>query len=82
MTLQEPAEMTEASACIATAAKVHNLTVADITGYSRKRHIVRARWAAAWLMRRRGMSLPQIGRHLNRDHTTIFYALRKMENAQ
>lgn len=54
----------------------------QIVSPQRVREVVEARNLAALLMRRSGLSLPAIGAALNRDHTTIFYAIRKMENAQ
>lgn len=41
--------------------------------------LVHARWALAKAMRKRGASTVQIGRRLNRDHSTILYALRQAE---
>lgn len=39
----------------------------------------RARWLVAYLLREgRCMSTPQIGRYLNRDHSTILHALQRM----
>lgn len=39
------------------------------------KQLVHARWAYAAAMRKRGASTPTIGRRLNRDHSTIVYAL-------
>jgi len=54
----------------------------DLLGTSRSKHIVKARHLAMALIRKHcGMSYPQIGRIFNRDHTTILYAVRKIEGA-
>lgn len=55
----------------------HRLTIDDIKGPSRKAYICRARWDAMRLLRDRGLSLPSIGRMLNRDHTTVVHGLRR-----
>lgn len=57
----------------------HDLTAEDIVGRSRLRPIVKARHEA---MRevynlRWAMSLPNIGRCFNRDHTSILHAIQK-----
>lgn len=39
--------------------------------------LVHARWAYAVAMRKRGVSTPSIGRRLNRDHSTIVYAIQQ-----
>ena len=54
------------------------VSCAEIQGPSRKAHIVAARWQVIALLRARGWSLPKIGKELNRDHTTILYALRQI----
>ncbi len=58
-----------------------DLTPADLTGASRMRHIVLARQAAAWVLRKAAtISLEEIGRLLGgRDHTTIIYSLGQIE---
>lgn len=48
----------------------------EMTGFSRRREIVAARWRAMRILRRLGYSLPQIGGAFNRDHATVFYAVR------
>jgi chromosomal replication initiation ATPase DnaA len=62
-------------ALVEDAAREAGCTVAQILGYQRKfapyRH--RAMMSAAT----EGYSLPQIGRAFNRDHSTVFYAVRK-----
>lgn len=55
--------------------------VADILGPRRTKHIVEARFQAIAEARKRrpDLSLPQLGRAFNRDHTSILSALRKMQ---
>ena len=58
----------------------------DILGDSRLRLIVYARQEVAWRLYQfrdhrgyRRFSMPQIGRYLRRDHTTILHAIRAHE---
>ena len=46
---------------------------------SRKLQDVRARQAASWMLRRNGLSFPQIGSILGVDHTTVLHSCRKVE---
>lgn len=64
---------------MAEVALAHGVTIADILGRSRAHPIVKARHQAIieLALRRPAMSLPQIGRHFSRDHTTILHVLRK-----
>jgi chromosomal replication initiator protein len=53
--------------------------VYQITGKSRKREVVMARYAVIWLTRKyTTLNYSEIGIHLNRDHTTILYAFRQV----
>lgn len=53
---------------------------AELLGDGRHGYVTRARFAAAWIARRRhGYSTPRIGRALNRDHSTILNAIRRCE---
>lgn len=53
-------------------------TVQAITGPNRNRELCTVRHHAMWLIREEtALSLPQIGRLFNRDHTTILSALRR-----
>jgi chromosomal replication initiation ATPase DnaA len=59
-------------------AAVHELTPGDITGRSRVRKIVRARQRFCLLARDDlGLSLCEIGRRLQRDHTTVLHSCRR-----
>ncbi|WP_242095475.1 helix-turn-helix domain-containing protein [Sphingomonas sp. CROZ-RG-20F-R02-07] len=55
--------------------------VSDIIGRSRKLHLVRTRYAAAWLARRHtGKTLTQIGRAFGgRDHSTVTHEITRAE---
>lgn len=55
----------------------HSVSKEDLRSHSRKPHLVRARWDAMKLLRARGLSLPAIGRLLNRHHTTVLDGLRR-----
>lgn len=50
----------------------------DLMSPRRHAPIARARHLAAWLMRRRGLRLEQIGRVLGRHHTTVVSSLRRV----
>lgn len=57
----------------------------DVLGKSRKAHIVDARFAAAWVARRRlrRHSYPEIGRLMGgRDHTSIMHAVRRADEVR
>lgn len=54
-------------------------TPAALTGQSRIQKIAHARQIACHAMRMQGMSLEQIGRVVNRDHTTVIHAIRAVE---
>lgn len=57
------------------------LFACQITDFSRRAPIARARQIAMWRVRRElGLSFPQIAREFNkRDHTTVMYAVRKID---
>ena len=57
--------------------RAHGVTLEQMQGPRRYRPIVRARWALIAALRERGWSLMRIGKFLNRDHTTVLYALRR-----
>ncbi len=63
-------------------AQLFGLTRADLIGTSRRRHVVEARQAAAWVLRHAypALSLEAIGEVLGgRDHTTIIYSIARVE---
>lgn len=66
-------------AIIMAVAETHEITGRDITGTARVDRLVRPRQQVCWIARAEGRySLLQIGRVLNRDHTTILHAVRKV----
>ncbi len=69
-----------ASLIIAQTAAYFGLTIEELTGPSRGRHLVMARQIAMYLCRElTALSLPKIGAQFgNRDHTTVMYADRKI----
>lgn len=70
-----------ASLIIAQTANYFGLSIEELTGPSRGRHLVMARQIAMYLCRElTGLSLPKIGAQFgNRDHTTVMYAERKIK---
>lgn len=65
---------------IRAASEAFGVSPADIIGPSRRHDHVIPRFAAVWVSRKRGYSLPQIGKRLgDRDHTTILSAERRAE---
>ncbi|MCD4523731.1 chromosomal replication initiator protein DnaA [Nocardioides sp. cx-173] len=69
-----------ASLIIAQTASYFGLSIEELTGPSRGRHLVMARQIAMYLCRElTDLSLPKIGAQFgNRDHTTVMYADRKI----
>ncbi len=59
----------------------YNVRISDMTGPKRHRTIARPRQVAMFLAKGlTSRSLPEIGRRFgNRDHTTVLYAIRKIE---
>lgn len=66
-------EMIEA---VCKAMKVSNVALFSA---SRDRWIMRARQVISWVLFKRGMSYPDIGRRLKRDHSSIINAVRRFE---
>ena len=64
-------------AAIDVIAQPHGYTVEDILGKSRFKHLVSVRRLCILMLRERGYSTPEIGRLMNRDHSTIVHALNK-----
>ena len=62
-------------------AQLHGVPVSHVIDPARRgRWLAAVRQEAAWLLHRRvGLSLHQIGRALERDHTTVLYAVRAFE---
>lgn len=58
----------------------YDVTRAELTGARRWADLVTARWTAIYLAARTtGLSLLTLGRMFNRDHSTLLYALRRVE---
>lgn len=56
---------------------VYGLEPGTIASGSRASRVVRARACAAWLLRERGLSYPEIGRALGCCHTTALLGVRR-----
>lgn len=55
----------------------HNVAVHHVMSKRRSRHVVAARHEVCWRLREEtNWSLPQIGRFLGRDHTSVMHACR------
>ena len=55
------------------------LTLPEIRAYDRRPPVVRARDEAMAYLRDKGWTYPQIGRFLNRDHSTCVVAVRRFK---
>jgi chromosomal replication initiator protein len=65
---------------IALVARTYSVTPDDLRSRTRKRHIARPRQIAMYLCRRyTDASLKEIGRTLQRDHTSVLYAIDAVE---
>jgi len=64
-------------AAIDAIAQEHGYTVEDILGPSRRKHLVSVRRLCVLMLHGRGYSTNEIGRMMNRCHTTIVHALNK-----
>lgn len=62
-----------------TAALLFGVPRAALFGRSRVARITQARHALAWALRQQDWSLEAIGAYLHRDHTSIIYALDRIE---
>ena len=58
-------------------AQEHGYSVEDILGKSRLKHLVAVRRLCIVMLRKRGYSTTEIGRLMDRDHSTIVHALNK-----
>lgn len=57
----------------------HGFTADDILGPSRTAKLVRARQDCVTMFRDRGHSTTEIGRIINRDHSTIVHTLQRIQ---
>lgn len=61
---------------VAAVCRVYQVTVAEVMAPGRKVRTVLARQAVMWMLRfSRGMSFPQIGAILRRDHSTVVWGI-------
>ena len=58
-------------------AREHGYTVEDILGKSRLKRLVHVRRLCVLMLREKGYSTTEIGRVMDRDHSTIVHALNK-----
>lgn len=61
-----------------TAAKKHHVLVGEMLGRGRSPSLVRARADLFVALRHLGMSYPEIGAMLDRDHTTVMAACKRL----
>lgn len=71
---QVPQELAE---LVVNLSKQHSFPVAAVRGHRRPTDLVQCRWAIAQAARRLGYPYAAIGRALNRDHTSIIYAVNQ-----
>lgn len=58
----------------------HQMTFIDIAGHAKSKKFCDCRFEVYYRLRRElGLSLMQIGRMLNKDHTSVLHGYRKME---
>lgn len=70
------------AAILQAAAEAAGANVEQLTSWWRApKQLVHARWAAMTVLHQRGHSAKQIGRLLNRDHSTVIYGLRQAQSA-
>ncbi len=62
-------------------AELYGYTAEDILGKSKLKKLVEVRRKCVVWMRGKGYSTTEIGRIMNRDHTTIVHALQKVAAA-
>ncbi len=55
----------------------HGVSLDDILSARRQTDIAAARFEISARLYERGLSYPQIGRLINRDHTTVIHAVRR-----
>jgi chromosomal replication initiator protein len=64
-------------AAIEAIAQEHKFTVDDILGTSKFKPLVKVRRKCVVMLREKGYSTTEIGRIMNRDHSTIVHSLQK-----
>ena len=72
--------MSHATQFIEDVCNFYGLSKAELVGKRRQRHIVKARYIAIYLIRKRtDLTLSAIGHIFHRDHTTVIYAVQTIE---
>ena len=62
-------------------ANYFNMTAADLTGVNRTKGVTEARQISMYLIRTlTNLSLPDIGKIFNRNHSTVLVSIRKIES--
>lgn len=61
------------------AASAHRVLPSMVLSDLREARVVQARAAVIWVLRDAGLSLPHIGHLMDRDHSTVLHAIRKVE---
>lgn len=64
---------------LAVAANLYGVNVNQILSESSEERCAKARQAVCWLLRARELSFPVIGRIVDRDHTTVMYACKRID---
>jgi chromosomal replication initiator protein len=67
---------------IAAIASLYDYTVEDVLGKSKLKALVAVRRKCVVMLRDKGYSTTEIGRIMNRDHSTICHALQKSKAEQ
>jgi chromosomal replication initiation ATPase DnaA len=61
--------------------KHYAVTIAAVLGSRKEAAVVKVRFIAIWIARRTTpLTAQQLGRHFHRDHSTILYSIRAVEN--
>jgi hypothetical protein len=67
---------------VVSVARQRNHSLKYLRSGSRRKELVRCRWEIAAKARKLGHSYERIGRALNRDHSTIIYAMQQVSSAE
>ena len=62
-------------------AKVYGYTAEEVVGKNRQKKLVEVRRKCVVMLREKGYSTTEIGRIMNRDHSTIVHSLAIMKQA-
>lgn len=80
--VRNPETILAASTIVREECAGRGITPDDLLGGSRRGPVVRARQACMWrLYMELHLSMPQVGWLLGRDHTTVLYALDRLQRA-